>query len=98
MKLKHLQEASYTKGSIPSNWSEEKVLKTFFELDNEDEPGIRYYWGKGGFSFNDSSGYNFQTLIEQDGKFSAMSDDNDWPVNLSSISIYESRQVYGGKS
>lgn len=96
MKLTHLQEAGYA-NTIPSNWSEEKVLKTFFELDNEDED-IRYYWGKGGFSFNDSDGYNFQTLIEQDGKFSAMSDDNDWVVDLSSIRIYESRQVYGKPS
>ena len=95
MKLKHLQEAGYAAKSIPLNWSEEKVIETFFNFD-EEEDGVRTYWIKENFSIHNSNGFNFTMIMIEDDKITrAMSEDMAFSVDLSKCRIYENRQVYG---
>lgn len=110
MKIKQITEAQYTGGPIPKGWTAEKVVATFFDLDEDStadyheelDEDDRFFLANGyspkdGFRITDRR-LNVDWLIRlRNGKYVCQNADaeTEWQVNPSKFIVYETRPVYG---
>ena len=93
MKLIQLQEARYAEKAAPSGWSSEKVISTFFVLEDQDEDW-KLFIPKDGLIVYADGEYVASINWTPDG-YEAQHEDDVWPIDPSELLINETRTVYG---